>query len=483
MQELSIHTVAAKAVSGIAALISRQFVVNLISLSASLIIYSILPKDDIGIYTVVIAMQRVISFFTDFGLGAALIQKKQELTESDLSTTFTLQSILTLAVFIIVLIFLPFLISFFGLNPSGTGLLLVLVFSIFLSSFKIIPSILLERKIEFSKLVIPQITEVLIFNILLIILVLRNFGIDSYTWAFLVSSLVGIPVYYYLSPWKIGLGIDRQSLNHLKFGAQFQAKNILATVKDDLLTVILAKILPFREIAYIGFAQRLAFYTYRYTVDSVTKVSFSALSRLQHDKDHLRLAIEKSLFFISFVMFPTLFTLMLIAPSLIHYFPKWQGKWEPAIPSLIFFLLNALISSFSGILVNVLDATGKVKTTLKLMVLWTAMTWILTPLLIYYLGFNGVAIASFIVTLTIFITIYLVKKVVNFNIIKNISKPAIATSILSIYFLLIADKFLVRDLFSLIIAIIIGVIIYLALMYILAKKEVESDIKILFRKK
>lgn len=483
MEELSVNTIAARAVKGIAALVSRQFIINLISLAASLIIYSILPKEDIGIYTVVIAMQRVISFFTDFGLGAALIQKKEQLTDSDLSTTFTLQSILTFAIFVLTLLLLPLLINFFKLNASGSNLLLVLVFSIFLSSFKIIPSILLERKIQFSKLVIPQISEVLIFNIILIILVIKNFGIDSYTWAFLVSSLVGIPIYYYLSPWKIRLNINKESLRHLKFGAQFQAKNILATIKDDLLTVILSKILPFAEIAYIGFAQRLAFYTYRYTVDSVTRVSFSALSRLQHDKDHLRRAIEKSLFFISFVMFPTLFTLMLVAPSLIHYFPKWQGKWEPAIPSLIFFLLNALISSFSGILINVLDATGRVKTTLRMMILWTAMTWILTPLLIHFYGFNGVAIASFIITLTIFITIYLVKKIVDFSLFQSIFKPAIATGILSIYLLFIANKYFIHDLLSLIIVIIVGALIYLAFMYILAKKEVENDIKILFRKK
>jgi len=153
------------------------------------------------------------------------------------------------------------------------------------------------------------------------------------------------------------------------------------------------------------------------------------------------------------------------------------------IPSLIFFLLNALISSFSGILINVLDATGRVKTTLKLMILWTAMTWILTPLLIYFFGFNGVAMASFIITLTIFITIYLVKKIVDFSLLQSIFKPVLATGMLSLYLLFIANKFFVRDLLSLIIVIIIGALIYLAFMYVLAKKEVENDLKILFKKK
>src|SRR5437667_9284094 len=144
MEELNLHAVATRAVSGVFALMSRQFVINFISLAASLIIYTILPKSDIGIYTVAIAMQRIISFFTDFGLGAALIQKKEELNDADTSTTFTLQATITLTIFIIVLILSPLLMSFFKLNDSGIILLLVLVFSIFLSSFKIIPSILLE---------------------------------------------------------------------------------------------------------------------------------------------------------------------------------------------------------------------------------------------------------------------------------------------------------------------------------------------------
>jgi PST family polysaccharide transporter len=482
MEELSIHTVAARAVSGVLALISRTFVLNLVSFAASLIIFTELSKQDIGIYTAVIAMQRVISFFTDFGLGAALIQKKEELTDSDLQTTFTIQAGLTLGIFLVCLAVLPLISTFFKLNEAAEKLFLTLIFSIFLSSFKIIPSILLERKIQFNKLIIPQVTEALAFNLLIVVLVLKGFGIDSYTYAFLVSSIIGIPVYYYISPWKFRLGIDKKSLGHLKFGTQFQAKNVLATIKDDLLTVLLSKILSFSDISNIGFAQRFAFFTYRYAVDSVTKVTFSALSRLQENKEYLRIAIEKSLFFISFIMFPTLFTLMISSPALIQYFPKWHGKWEAAIVSLIFFSLNALISSFSGVLINVLDATGRVKTTLKLMVLWTLMTWTLTPVLIHFYGYNGVSIASFLITLTIFITISLVRKIVDFRFFRSIYKAALATLVMSIC-LFFSIKLFVGDLVSLIIFMIFNGGIYLVLMYFLARKEVVNDLNILLKRK
>src|SRR5205085_1848724 len=220
--------------------------------------------------------------------------------------------------------------SYFRLGPQGEGLLVALVATIFISSFKTIPSILLERKIHFQKLIIPQIVESLVFNLLLIFLILRGFRLESYTYAFLASSLITVPLYYYISPWKVGLGIDRESLHHLKFGAQFQAKNILATIKDDLLTVILTKFLTFTEIGYIGFGQRIAFMAYRYVVDSVTKVTFSAYARIQGDHVILKKAIEKSLFFVSSLMFPVLTGIILTIPYVIAYFAKWH-KWEPAI--------------------------------------------------------------------------------------------------------------------------------------------------------
>lgn len=476
MDNLDVKTVSKRSVNSIFALASRTFLLQSLNFVAFLIISVILSAGQLGIYTAVVAIQRVVSFLTDFGLGAALVQKKEELKREDLITTFTLQSVITLAIFLIFLVFLGQIKAFFNLDDSGARLLLALVFTIFLSSFKTIPSILLERKIKFGKLVIPQIAESLIFNIVLIVLVLNNFGIDSYTFAFLISSILGIPLYYYVSPWKPGVGVYKASLSNLKFGVAFQAKNVLATVKDDFLTVILVKFLSFTQIGYIGFAQKIAFFLYRYIVDSITKVTFSSYSRLQENKEFLKLSIEKSLFFTSVIIFPLLSGLIVVSFYLIKYIPGWGNKWEPAVLSLIFFCLNALISSISGVLVNVLDATGRVKTTLKLMVLWTALTWTLTPLAIYLWGYNGVAIASFLVTLTVAVTIYLVKQVVNFEFIKSIYKPTIATIIMTAFTYLMVN-FFVNNLVTLVFVIISGGAVYLLSIYILAGKEIFEDVR------
>jgi teichuronic acid exporter len=475
MEKLNADSIIKRSIRGVFTLISRTFFLNIISFSAFLVITSVLQASEIGIYIAVIAMQRVISFFTDFGLGAALIQKKEELKQEDITTTFTIQALISLLIFFFVLVFLGAFASFFKLNAQAQGLLLVLVFTIFLSSFKTIPSILLERSLKFGKLIFPQIIESFIFNGILVVLVIGGYGISSFSYAFLISSLIGIPFYYLVSPWRLRIGIYKESLNYLKYGVQFQAKNILATIKDDLLTVILIRFLTFTEIGYVGFAQRLAFYVYRYVVDSVTKVTFSAYSRAQNDLLFLKNAIEKSLFFVSAGMFPILFGLIITSPHLIRFYPNWHNKWEPATLSIVFFCLNAAISSLSGILVNVLDATGRVKTTLRLMVLWTALIWILTPIFIYFYGYNGVATASFLVATTIFYTIFLVKKIVNFNFFSSISKPLISTILMTVFVYIVSNIF-VKDFLSLIFVILTGGVVYLICLFVLSGKELKTDL-------
>jgi|SRR5581483_7631571 len=475
------NSILRQSAKGIIALISRTFILDIVSTATSLVIFSILTQSQVGIYTVVIAIQRVISFFTDFGFGAALVQKKEELTKEDLQTSFTLQAVLTGVIFLLVMLLKIPLMNFFRLNDSAFFLLGVLVFTIFLSSFKTIPSIILERKIHFHRLIIPQLIESIVFNLLLLVLVLLHFGLYGYAWAFLVSSVISIPFYFWVAPWEIGLGINKESLYHLKFGLQFQLKNVLATIKDDFLTVILSRFLSFTQIGYIGFAQNLAFSPYKYFVDSITRVTFSSYARLQDQKEMLRKAIEKSLFFVSLIMFPLLTGIILSAPYVIKYFPHWSNKWDPAIISIVFFSLNAMVSSLSGILVNVLDSNGRVKVTLRLMVIWTALTWTLTPLLIFKFGYNGVAAASFLVTLTIVYTIHLVKKITNFSFWQSIYKPIIGATAMGIFFSSTSNLF-IHGLPSVIGLSAFSAAFYFGFLYILAGPEVIKDVKLLLKK-
>lgn len=475
MEELDIAKVKRKSIHGIFALASRTFFIQVVSLISNLLLTIYLAPSVFGIFFVVSAAIAFLSYFSDIGLAAALIQKKEKVTNQDLKTTFTIQQILVLTTVVIALIGSSFVGKFYNLEADGVLLFQVLAISFFLSSLKTIPSIILERNLDFSKLVIPQIVENLVFNIVAVFLAIKGFGVTSFTYAVALRGISGLIAIYLISPWKIGIGFELESAKKLlSFGFPFQLNSLLALIKDDLFIAYLGKVLPLAQVGYIGFAQKWALMPLRLIMDNIIRITFPSFSRLQDEKEVLTKAIEKSIFASSFLIFPTLTGLVILSPYFIDLIPKY-AKWEPAILSLAFFSINAVLSSISTPLTNALNAIGKIKTTLYLMVFWTMATWVITPILIIKIGFNGVAIASAIISTSVVLVIYLVKRHLPFSVFNAIFYPFISTIIMGIvvYFW---SSILASDLLGLFVTIIIGALVYFVTAFVLAKERLKADI-------
>lgn len=476
MEELDIATVTKRSIHGVFALISRTFVIQIINLLVTTLLYALLKEAEIGVFYVVSASIAFLSYFSDIGLAAALIQKKEKPTDEDLKTTFTIQQMLVVLVVIVALLLSQYIRLLYKLNEAGVFLFQSLVIAFFLSSLKTIPSIILERNLKFDKLVIPQIVETIVFNIVVLVCALKGMGIMSYAYAVLARGAAGLLVIYVIAPWRIGISFSKQvAKTLLSFGIPFQSNSVLALLKDDLLTMYLGIVLPFTQLGYIGFAQKWAFVPLRLIMDNMIRVTFPTYSRLAHDADHLGKAIEKSLFATVMLIFPSLTGLVILAPYFIHYIPKYQ-KWEPALASMAFFALNAALSSISTPLTNALNAIGKVKVTLGLMVFWTIATWVLTPAAIFWFGFNGVAIASAFISTSVVGVIYLVRRHVSFTLGTIIYTPAIATVCMGIivYFL---SKILITNFISIFVMIGIGTLVYFSTMFALGRKQIIADTK------
>ena len=426
MEDINIDIIKKKSLSGVIALSSRTFILQIIAFSATFLLTIFLSPPVFGIFYVVSAIISFLGYFSDIGLAAALIQKKEALSHEDLRTTFTIQQLLVGIAVIVSLVFAPHVGSFYRLDASGVWLFRALVISFFLSSLKTIPSVLLERALDFQKLVLPQILETLSFYIVAVVLAWKGYGITSFTFAVIARGIIGLAAIYIVSPWKISLGLSKVVARKLlRFGIPFQLNSFLALVKDDLLTVVLGKMLPFSEVGYIGWAKKWAEVPLRLIMDSVIRVTFPAFSRLQHDKELLGKAIEKALFGLSLTIFPISIGLLYYVGQLVHTIPRY-GKWEPAIMSFYLFAIASAIASLSTPLTNALNAVGKIKTTLYLMVFWTSSTWILTIFFVRLIGFNGVSLSLLLITSTIILVVALTKRIAAFSFWANIRVPLIA---------------------------------------------------------
>lgn len=467
---------------GVVTLTSRTFVLQVIALIATFVLTVLLEPSVFGVFFVVTAVVNFLNYFSDIGLAAALIQKREEPTQEDLATTFTIQQLLVVLVVVISFLLAPTVAQFYHLGSSGTFLYQALVTAFFLSSLKTIPSVILERALNFQKLVIPQIAETVVFYTVAIVLAIQGWGIASFAWAAILRGVTGTGLLYLTAPWRPRLLLRPQSARQLlSFGLPYQANSFLALIKDDLLTIFLGKFLPFTQVGYIGWAKKWAEVALRLIMDNIIKVTFPTYSRLQHDPKLLARAIEKSLLFLAMFSFPIAVGMMFLMQPFIALVPRYI-KWEPALFSFYLFTISAVLATLSSPLVNALNAVGRIRYTFYLMIVWTTLTWILVPLGIRQFGFNGVAQAAVVIGLTSFLPIFVIRKLVKLRLLSILIKPVVATSFMALTMgtvvITISDpltKFMVSS--------VVGFGVYGLLIFGLLRQELSPYLGLLFAKK
>lgn len=401
-----------KSVSGVASFFLRTLFIQGIGFVSIALLSDFFSPEDFGVYGFVIQIIGILIFFSDIGLAAALIQKKSKVSLTDYRTAFTVQQLLSWLIVTIILVLIGSGFVKTHVGSAGEWILLALGISFPLATLQTISRIKLERELEFSKLVVPQIFEQLTFHGLLIYYAWQGFGAISYAYAILARSLIGAIVMFWLKPWKIGIAWNKTSLKGLLgYGAKFQLNDFLARIKDQLFFIVLGTMMPLQQFGYINWAKNWSLYPYQLTVSNVMAITFPTFSRLQGHKKALKRAIEKSLYFITLFIFPVLVGMSVFVYPLVELVSRYE-KWEPALLSLVFFSLSVAWSAISTPLTNTLNAIGHINTTLKLMVMWTVLTWIVTPILIYFFDFNGVALSAFVISFSSVLSVYYVKKII-----------------------------------------------------------------------
>jgi O-antigen/teichoic acid export membrane protein len=470
MKELDHKTIKTRSLRGIVALIQQSFLIQLTGIVSFGLLAAILKEKEIGLWGVVNSIIAVLTYFSDIGLAGALIQKKEQLTRDDLVTTFTIQQILAIIIVVFGFLATPFFQSFYHLDQSGLYLFWALTISFFLSSFKTIPGILLERKLEFHKMVIPQIIETLVFNGIVVVLAFKGMGILSFAIAAIARSISGLIAIYILSPWRPGISISKNAAKHLfKFGIPYQSISLLALVKDDLLFLFLGKILPLEAMGYIVVAKKFAEVPLRTIMDNVMRVTFPAFSRLQNDTKTLVKAIENTLFGISALLFPIYLGLVVFIGRLFELIPRYH-KWEPAMLMIYFVSITSIAASFSSPLTNAMSAVGKIRITLLFMVLWLCLSWIFVIVFVPIYGYNGFGLSLLLTSATVFLVIWITKREIPFSLFQSIKAPFFGVIVQYISYALILP-FVPVTWFSVITVGAIGVILYAGVVLVLDKEK------------
>lgn len=476
--ELTLETVKERAVRGVVVLTGRTFILSVISFVAIALLGSFFETTaELGVFWVVSAVVNFLAYFSDVGLAAALIQKKEIVTDDDLKTTFTIQQILVVTLVALLFLATPYILAFYKLGDEAKYLIYALGLSFVLSSLKTIPSTLLERRLEFGKLVIPQVLENLVYYLVALFLAWKGWGLTSFTVAVLIRGFVGLGAIYAIEPWVPGIAFSRTSLKKLlTFGVPYQVNTFIALLKDDGMTLVLGGILGVGGIGILGWAQKWGYAPLRFFMDHVTKVTFPAFARMQEEPEHLARAVTRSIFFVSFLVFPTIIGLVIVSPILVAIVPRYE-KWEPAIIPLGLIAVNTVFAAVTTPLTNLLSAVGKIKTVSKLMVMWTVLTWLFVPFLGLKYGVTGAALGYSLVGVSSLVAIFIAKRHINFSLVDSAVKPAIATFAMAVV-LLVLKNFLPVSFYGVVFLVGVGMVTYLASSYVIVGSSLLTDARV-----
>jgi len=390
----SIHSQAKR---GIKLLMGRQVVMQIMTAAGGIVLARLLTPAEFGLYAIASYMVSIFALLGDFGLAPSFIQRKAELTERDLQVGFTLQQILTSVIVVALFLAAPWLVNFYPQAPPETvWLLRVLAVDLYLTSWRAMSAIQLERNLQYERLAPIEVIEALSYQGLVVILALQGYGVWSFVWAVLVRGLLGTLMTYLVAPWKMRLCFDLDVTKEiLGYGIPFQLQNLTQQMDGWITPLLVGSLIGPQAVGYLSWASSNANRPL-VLVSNVMRVSFVHFSRVRDNQAEVDRLVQRYLTVLLLIAGLWFSVILVAGQGLVSWI--YSDKWLPAVPALILYAIHLGSAVVGWVVVVTLNSLGEVKIPLQQVLIRISINIPLTILLVSLIGFNGVPLGYLIST-------------------------------------------------------------------------------------
>jgi O-antigen/teichoic acid export membrane protein len=379
-------------VRGIKLLLGRQVLLQLATSVAGVILARLLSPAEFGVFIIATFVVQLFALIGDCGLAPTLIQRSQDPSEQDLRVAFTLQQALTTAIVVALVVAAPWLTRLYPRSPEGMlWLVRVLAFSLYLTAWRSMGTLQLERHLRYGPLAWIEVVEAVSYQLIAVGLAVAGFGIWALVWATLLRGLLGTVLAYVVAPWPLRPAFDRARARLiLSSGLRFQAQTILNQCAGWVTPVLAGGVAGPQAVGLLGWAASNGRKPLL-LVDNVMRVVFPHISRMQDDIREVERLLVRYLTYLLLASGLWLAAVIVAAPPIVRLI--YTDKWEPGVPALALYSLALVPDVFSWTLSMALNGLGRIGhvtiVTGARNLLFIAATF---PLLLRF-GFNGVPAA------------------------------------------------------------------------------------------
>lgn len=458
-------------------IINRSF-----SFVIKLVLARLLFPEDFGIVGMAVVFTSFVSVFSDLGIGAALVQRREnDLNELHYYTAFWTGIGWSIFLYLIIAFGVAPLAASFYEEPLIKQIIPVLSLGILSGSIILVHQAQLTKALNFKKIAFISNASSIFSGILSLGLAYAGAGVWALVFNSVASIVIGIPLYFKATGWKPKIDWGKQEFKDIfGFGAYTTGTNLFNNIISNIDYLIIGKMLSASALGIYTLAFLLTD-TFRSQLMAVmNKVMYPIYGRMQDDKISLKNYYLKVVGYNSIVVFPIMVFMLVLGKPFIDQF--FGDKWDGTIFPLKILSLSVMFHMMVNSNTSLIRGLGRPRLEMNLQIVKASFLYM--PLIIvgtYYYGIVGAAMAIlFNKVISIFIAQYYLKKLVNisFGELLNSLKAPIIASFISGFFSFILYEYTVLH------YILIGVILaitYLGTVYLLMRKEL-AEIYLKFKK-
>lgn len=376
-----------------------QFVVNLILTRQ-------LTPDDFGTIGFLYIFLAIAQTFIDGGFGSALIQKKHP-TETDYSTILYWNVFIGTIIYAILFCSAPWVADFYRL-PILTDILRIIGISLVLNGIIGLQVSRLQKQLKFNQIATTDISSSIIGAGISIAMVFCGCGVWSLVAMTLSQSLLRIIIIFAITRWLPKGRFSKESFRSLmSFGGFLLVGNLLESVCKNLQGPIIGRKFSTEQMGYYAQADKLGIIVTYSIPQVIAVVMYPVFSQFQDEKERLRELVKANVRVMSFLIYPLLTLLIIVAEPLISLL--YKDKWLPSAPYFQILCVGGFFYALNNIAYYAVAACGKSKTLFML----SFYKWILFGLFLLIgmnFGMNGIVWATSVSYLNIFLANYLLAK-------------------------------------------------------------------------
>lgn len=419
------------AITGIKWATLISFVVRMSRFVVTLILAKMLTPEAFGVLAIGLLIVNVLNLFREVGLGAALIQKQEEIEETA-DTTFFILIIISLIIFSVTGL-MSHRISHFFNNNISIEIINIFAFSIVITSVSKVHVLMLQKELLYKKQAIAEISSIITYCFITISLALKNFQVWSLVFGYIFSEFVRSLMFIIVSNWHPTLRFSpKLAKEMLQFGKHVFGSTLLNYIFHNMDQFIVGKFLGNSQIGFYSFGYRISNFPAQNVTKVMGQITISVYSKIQNDVEKIKKAYFKSFKLVSFISTPLLMAFFFLIPDFFHLY--YGQKWDEAIPVMKVLAFYGFFRSLGGVTGNVFIALGKPFILVRIAGAQLLLVIVPIFLVLKKFGITGIAVIfTFSMVFGVVVAIRMINKLLIIRWIEYVSclKSAISSTIIS----------------------------------------------------